>query len=138
MMHLLALVWLLCRMGFTVAQSQTLTIYHTNDLQGQLLPGPSYDELLGGFRRLCQALKGAAADRAALVVDGGDALGSDPLSRWDGGKPAWELMGAVGYTAVVAGDHEFDYGLDTLKVRLEGGPAIVGINIGVQGLAVVP
>jgi len=137
MMHLLALVWLLCRTGFAVAQPQTLTIYHTNDLQGQLLPGPYHDELLGGFPRLCQALKGAAAD-SALVVDGGDALGSDPLSRWDGGKLAWELMGAAGYAAVVAGNHEFDYGLDTLKARLEGGPVLLGANIGVQGPALVP
>jgi 2',3'-cyclic-nucleotide 2'-phosphodiesterase (5'-nucleotidase family) len=122
-------------------EPHTLTIYYTNDLQGRLLPGAYYDEAgLGGFPRLCQALKGAAQDSATLVVDGGDALGSDPLSRWDGGKLAWELMGAAGYRAVVAGNHEFDYGLDTLRARLGEGPALLGANISVAGqeLKLVP
>jgi 2',3'-cyclic-nucleotide 2'-phosphodiesterase (5'-nucleotidase family) len=115
-------------------ESGTLSIYHTNDLQGQLLPGPYFDEgNAGGFARLCHLLKAAAADSGTLVVDGGDALGSDPLSRWDGGRLAWELMGESGYAAVVAGNHEFDYGLDTLKTRLEAGPALLGANISAEG-----
>ena len=111
----------------------TLTIFHTNDLQGQLLPAPYFDEAgLGGFPRLCQILRSMAKGPGSLVVDGGDALGPDPLSRWDGGKLAWDLMGEAGYRAVVAGNHEFDYGLDTLRVRAAGGPALLGANIGVS------
>ncbi|MBI2504529.1 MAG: bifunctional metallophosphatase/5'-nucleotidase, partial [Candidatus Latescibacteria bacterium] len=70
---------------------------------------------------------------STLVVDGGDALGPDPLSRWDGGRLAWELMREAGYSAVVAGNHEFDYGLDTLRARASGGPVLLGANIAVEG-----
>ncbi len=123
---------LLWRFGPAAAATQTLTIYHTNDLEGKLLASPYYDEgELGGFPRLCQLLKPLAQDNNTLIVDGGDALGSDALSRWDGGKLAWDLMGESGYAAVVAGNHEFDYGLDTLKARVGKGPVLLGANIGV-------
>lgn len=117
-------------------QVHTLTIYHTNDLQGQLLPVAYFDEgNLGGFARLSQVLKTVSGDSATLVVDGGDALGPDPLSRWDEGKLARQLMQEAGYTASVVGNHEFDFGLDTLKARVSSGPVLLGANIAVEGQA---
>lgn len=111
----------------------TLVILHTNDLQGQLLPASYFDEgELGGFPRLLRAIETERAHGEILLLDGGDALGPDPLSRWDGGRLAWELMGEAGYTAVVAGNHEFDFGLDTLRVRAARGPALLGANIGLN------
>ena len=54
---------------------------------------------------------------SVLVVDGGDALGDSPLAGVDAGRMVVQLMNAMGYDAMVVGNHEFDYGLDSLRVR---------------------
>ena len=115
--------------------SHTLTIYHTNDLQGQLLPGTYFDESnLGGFARLSHLLKEARTDSAALVLDGGDALGPDPLSHFDQGRLAWDLMREAGYTAMVVGNHEFDYGLDGAEAYMRGEPfPVLSANLFYKG-----
>lgn len=131
----IALLALLAGLGSPARAGQVhgLTLFHTNGLQGQLLPGPYFDEgERGGFARLCGLLR-AADSSAALVVDSGDALGPALLSRFDGGQLAWELMREVGYDAVVAGNHEFDFGLDTLQARAAAGPPLLGANISVAG-----
>ncbi len=116
------------------ARAGTLTIFHTNDLQGQLLPAPYFDEAdRGGFPRLLHLLGQAAGDSAALVVDAGDATGPSQLSSFDAGRLVWELMAAAGYSAAAIGNHEFDFGLDTLKARAAGGVPLLGANLTVEG-----
>lgn len=95
-----------------------LTILHTNDLEGQLLPRSGEGAIPGGFAHLLALLKRErSADANALIVDGGDALGASALARFDGGALVAQLMAEAGYDAMVAGNHEFDYGLDTLRAR---------------------
>ena len=97
-----------------------LTILHTNDLLGRLLPEPYFDEAdWGGFVRLAHLIKEQRSARpdSVLVVDGGDTLGDSPLAGVDAGRMVVRLMNAIGYDAMVVGNHEFDYGLDSLRVR---------------------
>ena len=105
----------------TAAESEhRLTILHTNDLLGRLLPEPYFDEAdWGGFARLAHLIKEQRSARSdsILIVDGGDALGDSPLAGVDAGQMVVQLMNAMGYDAMVVGNHEFDYGLDSLRVR---------------------
>ena len=97
-----------------------LTILHTNDLLGGLLPEPYFDEgHRGGFARLAYLLEAERDTRpdSLLIVDGGNALGDSPLAGVDAGRMAVRLMNSMSYDAMVVGNHEFDYGLDSLRMR---------------------
>ena len=120
---LAVLIWdaACCPLAATAAESEhRLTILHTNDLLGRLLPEPYFDEAdWGGFARLAHLIKEQRSARSdsILIVDGGDALGDSPLAGVDAGRMVVQLMNAMGYDAMVVGNHEFDYGLDSLRVR---------------------
>lgn len=97
-----------------------LTLLHTNDLGGRLLPAAYFDEPeRGGVARLLQVLSAQIVPDRTLILDGGDALGNTPLTDFDQGRLVAELMKAARYTAMVPGNHEFDYGLDTLRTRIQ-------------------
>ena len=106
-----------------------LRIFHTNDLEGRLLPGSYFDEpSRGGFARLLTVLE--AADDRSLILDSGDALGEETLARFDHGSLVAKLMSRAGYDAMAAGNHEFDYGLDTLAARVrQMGFPLLGANV---------
>ncbi len=99
-------------------RTHQLTIFHTNDLEGQLLPRSGEGAMPNGFAHLLALLeRERVAHASALILDGGDALGASSLARFDSGALVAQLMARAGYDAMVAGNHEFDYGLDTLRAR---------------------
>lgn len=65
---------------------------------------------------------------AALLLDAGDFLQGTPLgdeaarSNPAAQHPAIAAMAALGYDAVTLGNHEFNYGLDTLRAALKDAP----------------
>ncbi len=105
------------------------TILHTNDEHGSVIPhSPAVDfhplrenPTIGGYARLASAVSGIreekeAAGEPVLLLSGGDYLGGSPYS-WlitRGHAPEITLKHALGYNAVVIGNHEFDYGADAL------------------------
>ena len=50
-----------------------------------------------------------------LVVDSGDILIGTALSSWFRGEPDIKAMNLMGYHAMGAGNHDFDYGLNHLQ-----------------------
>lgn len=117
------------------AEIHRLTILHTNDLEGQLLGEEDAGAQRGGFAQLLALLASESGDSAStLLLDGGDALGASPLARFDQGALVADLLARSSYDAMVVGNHEFDYGLDTLRVRAErmGFPALAA-NVQVAG-----
>ncbi|MFH1571232.1 MAG: 5'-nucleotidase C-terminal domain-containing protein [Gemmatimonadota bacterium] len=116
------------------AGTETLTVLHTNDMVGRLGPGPYYDEVRGGMARLVRLLRAANADSQALVLDGGNALGPDPISQMDAGRFFVSLMDSAGYTALVPGNHGLNYGPDTLRARArEAGFPFLAANVTAGG-----
>ncbi len=111
-----------------------LTILHTNDEHSALIPhspavdhdpGHPDDPTVGGFARLATvigeitALK-AEEDEPVLLFNAGDFLGGTAFS-WlapAGHAPELAIMQAMGYDAVVIGNHEYDYGPDVLAEYL--------------------
>ncbi len=123
----------------TSVRAGTLTILHTNDFHSRIEPINRYDgrcpeadnaagECFGGAARLGSAIRSARMEAPdALLVDGGDQFqGSLFYNRYKG-KATAEIMVALGYDAMAAGNHEFDDGPETLRSFMDtvGFPVLV-------------
>ena len=99
------------------ASLRTLTIFHTNDLRGRLMPGTYYDEAnRGGMARIVHLLRDLDAANV-LILDSGDAMGPELLSQFGEGRLMVDLMNVAKYSAMTVGNHEFAYGLEILGNR---------------------
>ena len=110
-----------------------LTILHTNDEHGAVIPhSPAVDfhperenPTVGGYARLAHLVKEIRAEKDSskepvLLVSAGDYIGGSPYS-WlipEGYALEMKLKHAIGYDAVVIGNHEYDYGPDILASYL--------------------
>jgi 2',3'-cyclic-nucleotide 2'-phosphodiesterase/3'-nucleotidase len=105
-------------------QQQTITILHTSDLHGSVLP---FDDVRdrpadGSLAQVATIVKRirAEADHPVLVLDSGDTIQGTPLEqfahvRWSEPSPTIEAMNRIGYDAMAVGNHEFNFGLDVLR-----------------------
>lgn len=95
----------------------TLTILYTNDehgwMEGQEL-GQSAANLMGHWREE----HGYSEEGNFLILSGGDNWTGPAISTWFDGQSMVEVMNAMQYTASAVGNHEFDFGLETLQQRL--------------------
>ncbi|MGM0436156.1 MAG: bifunctional metallophosphatase/5'-nucleotidase [Bacillota bacterium] len=88
-----------------------LDIYHTNDVHGAI-EGDDDSLGLGRMGNLMLTRKEEAPENT-LILDGGDALQGSALSNYYEGESMIEIMNVIGYDAMVVGNHEFDWGLET-------------------------
>lgn len=54
----------------------------------------------------------------AIRLDAGDVMQGTPVSNLSYGRATVEAFNAMGYAAAAIGNHEFDWGLDTLQARI--------------------
>lgn len=91
-----------------------LTILHTNDVHGFYVEG-KYDGI--GAAKIGAYVEDVRAENDnTLFVDAGDALQGNNLVTLSDGEYGTEIMNALGYDVMTAGNHEFDYGADQLLV----------------------
>ena len=108
-------VLLLCSLLPALAASpreNTATVLFTHDLHSHFLPQPDgKGGESGGYARLKTALdRERAAHPDALTVDGGDfSIGSLIQTLYTTQGAELRTMGALGYDAATAGNHEFDH-----------------------------
>jgi 2',3'-cyclic-nucleotide 2'-phosphodiesterase (5'-nucleotidase family) len=112
-----------------------LRIVGTNDFHGALEPRPDAN----GVRRGGAAYVAAAIDRArkecapaceTLLLDGGDMFQGTPASNLSFGRPVVDYYNRMGYAAAALGNHEFDWGTDTLRARMRQAKyGILGANV---------
>ncbi len=108
----------LLRMSVSAAAGEAVvTILHTADIHGHLDPVPPErgTEPAGGLLR-CAAVVREIRARAprAILLDLGDLLQGAPESDYAGGRLVREAVRAMGYDALVIGNHEMDGGLAAL------------------------
>ncbi|MGM0431354.1 MAG: bifunctional metallophosphatase/5'-nucleotidase [Spirochaetota bacterium] len=89
-----------------------LYILHTNDLHGRVTEG-RYDGM--GLPVLSTAVNMYRQQaKHVLLLDAGDALHGTPFTNLFEGESMVELMNAIGYDAMSAGNHDFNYGYERL------------------------
>ena len=86
----------------------TLVVLHTNDFHGYI--SPDGDRAAGLARIATYFDRERARSSKVLALDAGDCVSGTPVSILFQGRPIFTVMTAVGYDAVVLGNHEFDYG----------------------------
>ncbi len=113
-----------------------LRIIATNDFHGALEPrADSNGAVRGGAAYLATEIR--TARRAcvsprceSLWLDGGDLFQGTPASNLAFGRPVMTIFNSLGLTAAALGNHEFDWGLDTLRAHMRGASyAILGANV---------
>lgn len=96
------------------AAEQTLTFLHFNDCY-QISPRRG----LGGLAPLATLLKQERArSPGALTTFGGDLISPSLLSGITKGEHMIEFANMLGVQAAVLGNHEFDFGADTMRQRV--------------------
>lgn len=96
-------------------------IIHTNDVHGRLLPQVVDGDTVGGAAVVAAHLDSLRArfDGPTVVLSGGDIMQGTAISNLAWGRPLIDIHNRQGYDAAVLGNHEFDWGLDTLRARVE-------------------
>jgi 5'-nucleotidase/UDP-sugar diphosphatase len=105
----------------------TLVIFHTNDIHGQILPRSDGS---GGMAALATLIRRNKPD---LLLDAGDMFTGTVIADEYRGKPLIEIMNRLNYAAVALGNHEFDYGLDAFHQRAHDADFPI-LSANVQGL----
>ncbi|HBA84971.1 MAG TPA: hypothetical protein DCZ95_12825 [Verrucomicrobia bacterium] len=100
------------------ARQVALTILHTTDIHGHVLPPLEnpYAEKGGSLLR-CAALieQIRAREPNVLLVDSGDALQGSAESWLTGGRLMIRAMESMRYDAWALGNHDFDWGIENLS-----------------------
>src|SRR4051812_2127780 len=112
-----------------------LRIIATNDFHGALEPRPDANGVLrGGAAYVADAINRARRECEprcqTLLLDGGDLFQGTPASNLSFGRPVLEYYNRMGYAASALGNHEFDWGIDTLRARMRQAKfGIFGANV---------
>ena len=111
--------------GAAIAGSDTVTIVHFNDLDRM-----NEDDGRGGVARLAAVINSERSMGGnVLVTFGGDAISPSLMSGLDEGAHMIDLLNGLGLTAMVMGNHEYDFGPDVAKTRIsEAAFPILGAN----------
>ncbi|MHB1073980.1 MAG: 5'-nucleotidase C-terminal domain-containing protein [Gemmatimonadaceae bacterium] len=112
-----------------------LRIIGTNDFHGALEPR-SDDRAgrQGGAAYVASVIAEARAECRApecvsILVDGGDLFQGTAVSNLSFGRPVLAWFNMMGYDAAALGNHEFDWGRDTLRALMRGATfPILGAN----------
>jgi 5'-nucleotidase / UDP-sugar diphosphatase len=115
----------------------TISILHTTDLHGHILPTTDYQDRpnLGGLARCAtQIRQWRQANPHALVLDIGDVYQGTEVSLGTRGATMIRCLNGLAYDAWVVGNHEFDWGMEPLTdcIGLSAMPVLCG-NARVQG-----
>jgi 5'-nucleotidase len=121
--------------GSVAAGGPLLRIIATNDLHGALDPAhTTKGKPIGGAEAMAASIQRAERECrtpcVTLLVDAGDMFQGTAASNLQHGRPVVELYNTLGYAAAAVGNHEFDWGLDTLRRRMSDARfSILGANV---------
>ena len=128
-----------CAVACSFNGSRQVTILHTNDTHSQIEPiesGKRNGNMAGYARRMGLIAQERTQDPELLLLDAGDFSQGTPYYNIYRGRVEVDALNRMGYDAVTLGNHEFDYGVDTLAAVLQDARfAVVCANYDVAGSA---
>jgi 2',3'-cyclic-nucleotide 2'-phosphodiesterase (5'-nucleotidase family) len=113
---------------------RTVRVIAMSDFHATLAPRQEGARRTGGAVALSAAIEQARRECTggcqSVVVDAGDLFTGSPASDWDAGRPTVAVMNRLHVVAGALGNHEFDFGQDTLRQRVaELGYRVLGANV---------
>ncbi|MGH7656554.1 MAG: 5'-nucleotidase C-terminal domain-containing protein [Gemmatimonadaceae bacterium] len=118
-----------------VPAATTIRIISTNDFHGALEARPDGNAGMRGGAAQVAAMIHRAEDEctgscASVYLDAGDEFQGTPESNLAYGRPVTELFNQLDLAASAIGNHDFDWGQDTLRARMhQAHYAMLGANI---------
>lgn len=116
--------------------ARTVRVIAMSDFHAALRP--TFDQgnqPVGGAVALSAAIRRAQRECVSpacehVVIDAGDLFTGSPASDWHGGRPTVDVVNQFDVAAGALGNHEFDFGQDTLRARLRDlRHAVLGANV---------
>ena len=133
---LLSLLLCLILAPWSYAAQVELKIFYVNDFHSFAEPYKPIgcEAPLGGIAYLAGAVDRARGKQPSLLLAGGDMIQGNPWANLFRGKSSIDVMNAMGFDAMVVGNHEFDFGPKVLKERMaQARFPLLGANV--KGLA---
>jgi len=98
-----------------------LRILYLNDFHGFAEPYQPVGspEKLGGIAFLAEEVNRLRKERPTLLLAAGDMIQGNPWANLFEGRSTIEVMNAMDFFAMVLGNHEFDFGQEVLKKRIQ-------------------
>lgn len=94
-----------------------IVILYTNDEHGWMEPTDTHGGA-AGLMGLWKSNEGYTEDGHFLILSGGDTWTGPAVSTWTRGESMIEVMKTMHYDAAAIGNHEFDFGIETLNQRI--------------------
>lgn len=120
--YIICLISILCLIEHGYGQKK-IVILHTNDTHSRIEPLPvtdkNYPNRGGVVNRKSVIDSVRSIEKNVLLVDMGDFVQGTPYFNLFHGRVETGAMNIMKYDVGTLGNHEFDYGLDTMKMIIE-------------------
>lgn len=132
-----AAAWMAAPLGAAEQRSiKTVSLFHTTDLHGHILPTQTYDDIgnVGGLARCATQIRRWRSECPDhLLFDIGDVYQGTIEGYQTKGKVMIDSFNKMNYDGWVLGNHEFDWGLEVVESAVKNSrmPVITG-NVTVE------
>jgi 2',3'-cyclic-nucleotide 2'-phosphodiesterase (5'-nucleotidase family) len=119
-LYIFTIILILLFLSSTFAEIKEIRILHINDFHGFAEPYKPFgsDKYSGGVAFLASKINSLRNEKPSLLLAAGDMIQGNNWANLFYGESVTELMNIMKFDAMVAGNHEFDFGQEILKKRI--------------------